>query len=464
MNHFRAPLFEALIRIRNGHTSFHVPGHKQGMDFDRAGIEFFQEILSLDMTELDGLDDLHHAEGVIAEAEALAANAFGSEETKFLVGGTTAGNLALILGTVRNGGKCLIQRNSHKSIFNGLRLAGGIPVFIPPRFDPNYGVPLGPTVEEVERALEKNPDIQAVFLTSPNYYGQTAEIDLIAEVVHRRNIPLMIDEAHGAHFNFHRDLPRTALEQGADAVVQSTHKTLPAMTMASMLHFQGERIDRDRVKQMLTIIQSSSPSYPLMASLDLARRHMMVGSGQIELDRMIREVKQFKERLQTFSWLQLVPTADPLRIVLNVPQGWGKTIQQHLQTKGIYLEIVEPSRLVLVVTGGNTGRQLEELIQVFESFQYPSKSFCFDHPNTAEYHWDREYIHSNVHWMEKEKILLAEAKDRIAADMIIPYPPGIPFLLPGEKYTEGIIEGIQSLIKQGIHVQGIKDGQVAVIK
>lgn len=464
-NHQRAPIYEALLKIKENHVSFHVPGHKLGQDYDPDGLLLYQSILTIDQTEIDGLDDLHHAEGIIAEAEELAADAFGSEETKFLVGGTTAGIIALILATVGQGGKCLIQRNSHKSIFNGIKLVGGTAVLLNPNVDVESGVPLGVNPAQIEEELQKDPHIKVVFLTSPNYYGQTSDIKAIAEIVHRYGLPLLIDEAHGAHFKFHPDMPRTALSQGADGVVQSIHKTLPAMTMSSMIHFQGHRINRDRVKQFLSMIQSSSPSYPLMASLDLARRYMMVGEGRIHLDRAVKEVKNLHQAVESVPWIKLVRTDDPLRIVMLLPDGWSRLFHKHLLKNRIYVEIIEPGRIVLVVTGGNRTDEIDQLIRAIHSFPLPSESFTFSRPfflparspskTNVTFDWQLEKLDS-------EWIPLEESKGRIVAEIISPYPPGIPLLIEGEKVTEEMISILENLLNEGVHIQGMNNGRIRV--
>ncbi|MCK9905412.1 aminotransferase class I/II-fold pyridoxal phosphate-dependent enzyme, partial [Frankia sp. Cpl3] len=272
----KAPLFEALERhAEKKPHPFHIPGHKMGNSFDRAGKDVYRNILPLDMTEISGLDDLHQPEDVIAEAQSLAAEAFWAEQTKFLIGGSTVGNMALIMTVCKPGDKILVQRNCHKSVYNGAILARANPVFIVPAVDLATGVAAGFRREDVERALQAHPEAKAVFLTNPTYYGMGIDLAKMAAVIHRHDIPLLVDEAHGAHFGFHPALPGSAMQAGADAAVQSTHKMGTSLTMSSMLHIQGPRIDRDKLFRVLAMIQSSSPSYPLMASLDLARRYMV---------------------------------------------------------------------------------------------------------------------------------------------------------------------------------------------
>ncbi|MEC0207287.1 aminotransferase class I/II-fold pyridoxal phosphate-dependent enzyme, partial [Paenibacillus lautus] len=272
----RAPLAEALMGYRErGASSFHVPGHKNGRAYAGEGnaTEMLREAMRIDVTEITGTDDLFHPEGVIQEAQELAADCFGAEESFFLVGGSTAGNLALILTVCREPGDILlVQRNVHKSVLNGLMLAGAQAVFLQPEMDKQSGLAVAPSEATLTAALEAYPEAKGAIITMPNYYGMGSDLRPLAKACHERGIPLLVDEAHGAHYGQHPQLPMNALSCGADGVVQSTHKMLAAMTMGAMLHVQGGLLDRSLLRQRLAMVQSSSPSYPLMASLDLARR------------------------------------------------------------------------------------------------------------------------------------------------------------------------------------------------
>lgn len=271
----RAPIYEMLEQYRvKGNISYHVPGHKNGEAYSGfGGAGYLDEIMKYDVTEITGTDDLHHPEGVIKEAQALTADCFGAEESFFLVGGSTAGNLALILTVCPKPGMVMIlQRNVHKSVIHGLMLAGVQAVFLEPLLDMDSGLAVAPAAETVQAALAAYPEAAAVLVTMPNYYGMGSDLAPLARICHNSGVPLLVDEAHGAHYGQHPALPAGALRCGADGVVQSTHKMLPALTMGAMLHVQGPRLDRALLRQRLAMVQSSSPSYPVMASLDLARR------------------------------------------------------------------------------------------------------------------------------------------------------------------------------------------------
>lgn len=464
MDQYRAPIYEALLEKRNQHISLHVPGHKLGHDFDEAAKDVFSSILSIDQTEIDGLDDLHHPSGAILEAERLAAAVFGSEETKFLVGGTTVGILSLLLATLNEGDYCIIERTSHKSVYNGLRMSRAKAIVLPPNIDPSTGVPCGVRVEQVTEAIQTNANIKAIVLTCPNYYGMTADIASIVELAHRYSIPVIVDEAHGAHFPFSDRLPRSALSQGADAVVQSTHKTLSSMTMSSMLHLQGSRIDRHRVKKWLSTLQSSSPSYPLLASLDLARRHMAVGSGKRRLEEAIDHVYTLRAQLSKFSWFILANTDDPLRLVMLLSQKNIPLLIDHLKKYHIYPELIEPGRLVFVFSGGNISTDFTQFYECLTAFQSADEKPFLPSTFKSMAVWHNEMEYSMMENQEVAWCPLDQAIGRVSASMIVPYPPGIPFILEGQRLTNDMIMECIEMLQAGIHIHGVENNQILVYK
>lgn len=477
-NQKRAPLFEALVHHKNKRPhSFHVPGHKLGASFDKEANVYYQHLLPLDMTEISGLDDLHQPEGIIAEAQALAAEAYGAEETKFLVGGSTAGNIALILAVCKPGDKILVQRNCHKSVYHGIYLAKAEPIYIVPTVDPQTGVAIGVRREDVERALQTHPDAKAVFLTNPTYYGMGIDLAKMATTVHRFDIPLLIDEAHGAHYGFHEALPMSAMQCGADAAVQSTHKMGTSMTMSSMLHIQGQRIDRARLARALAMIQSSSPSYPLMASLDAARRHMVL-EGRQELDRLLPLVLELRERLQSIPWVhvpslrdeaRLYATLDPLKLMLSsrTRQVSGFLLQQHMEERGIFIELADVGHALLVLSTGTSHADLESVWKVIESL--PVK--CTDTADSARspllassYSKEQAMPLHQAMDAHSRTVPLADAAGAVCAEMIIPYPPGIPLLVPGERIDVEAVQLLQQLRENEVRFHGVKDAQLQTVQ
>jgi arginine decarboxylase len=461
----RTPLLDALYHhLVKAKGNFHVPGHKQGQAWSGREKESFQQVLSLDLTELPGLDDLHHPEGPIQEAQELAANLFGAEQTFFLVGGSTAGNLALVMSCCEAGDRIIVQRNSHQSVFNGCKLAGAKPIYISGRLRedrPSQRV----EAADLEQVLSRFPDAKAVFLTSPDYYGESQPLAELAEVCHRYGIPLLVDEAHGAHLGLHPELPPSALTQGADAVVQSTHKMLPAMTMASMLHLQGTRIDRDKTAGWLRTLQSSSPSYPLMASLDIARRLAAI-EGKEKIGQVLKWLKGLREHIHQLTHLTAVsPEAgsDPLKLLIRAKDRRvaGRRMLRWLAAKGSYLEMADHRHVLAVFSMGTTEKDvkimaahLEEMNQAVQEMPEGPMVQPISFPLWSE----SRGTYKEVVNMPRKEVPLHKAKDGIAAEMVVPYPPGIPIVLPGEVFTEQAIRCIEHVYLQGGQVRGCASG------
>mgnify|MGYP001188784248 CR=1 FL=1 len=480
----RAPLFEALERhVAREPLSFHVPGHRGGEQFDATGKRYFGSLLPIDLTELNGLDDLHQPQGAIAEAQQLAAEVFGAEETFFLVGGSTAGNLAMVLAACQPGDKLLVGRDAHRSVFHACMLAGVKVVLLPARVHPEFAIPCGVDPATVRQALSRHPDARAVLLTNPNYYGMGKHLAAIAGEVHAYGIPLLVDEAHGAHFAFHPSLPPTALSAGADGVVQSAHKTLPALTMGAFLHLQGSRLSRWKVRQALAMLQSSSPSYPVLASLDLARRWMFC-EGRGRLERLFHAAGRFQEWLRRRGWK--VPEGadafydwtDPLRLLLHHPEVSGYQVAKRLEAAAVYPELADPLQVVCVVTAANREEDLDRLKVLLSYFVRHSAEQGKTEPAATVLaaqlaaRWQAVYEESQLDameldqsWMhrEREEVPWSEAGGRRSASMVVPYPPGIPLLLPGEVIRDCHLALLDIYHKLGAHVQGLLSGELSVL-
>lgn len=257
-------LYDKLMSYGNSdYYGFHMPGHKRNRSVTGAELPY-----EIDITEIDGFDDLHHAKGILRQAQERAAEVYHSEETCFLVNGSTAGILSAILGCTRRGEQILTARNCHKSVYHAIYMNELRPVYLYPKFDAEMELNGPVTADDVESLLRQNPGIRAVMITSPTYDGVVSDVKKIAETAHRYGIPLIVDQAHGAHFGFHPYFPDHANRQGADVVINSVHKTLPALTQTALIHMNGTYADREEIKRYLHMLQSSSPSYVLMAGID----------------------------------------------------------------------------------------------------------------------------------------------------------------------------------------------------
>jgi arginine decarboxylase len=478
----KAPLFEALLAHHSQKTaSFHVPGHKSGIGIEPEAVPFFHNVMSIDLTEITGLDDLHQAEGVISEAQRLAAECFGAEDTYFLVGGSTVGNLAIITALCQRGDLLLVQRNVHKSVINGLMLAGVKAVFLPPMCDPVTGIATGVRIEDVEKAMHVYPEAKGLFVTNPNYYGMGIDLQPIVDFMHSSGKPILVDEAHGAHYGFHPLLPSSALSCGADAVVQSTHKMLTAMTMGAMLHVQGERMDRDLLRERLSMLQSSSPSYPIMASLDLARRQLHTkGASFIEQGlTVIRHFNELLDQLDDFGYIfgrtdfSNKVLKDPFKFTIYDRTGTmsGPDLKEALEAKGCFVEMADIKHVLLLFTPVSTSKDVNRVFQALRDIsiqfelQKKVRSVLTSQINnippykeiSAPISFD---LRGSRHLGQQAKeIPIQEAVGRRSAVMVIPYPPGIPLLYPGELITSETAEYLLKLIALGIKFHGGTWGQ-----
>ncbi|XTZ20125.1 MAG: aminotransferase class I/II-fold pyridoxal phosphate-dependent enzyme, partial [cyanobacterium endosymbiont of Rhopalodia fuxianensis] len=294
----KIPLVDALrTSIAQKNVAFHAPGHKQGQGIPQSLEKLLgKTVFTADLPELPELDNLFAPSGVIQKAQELAAEAFGAENTWFLVNGSTCGIVAAILATCNPGDKIILPRNIHQSAIAGLILSGAVPIFLNPYYDPLWDLSYSITPNSLKQVLEENSDVKAVMIVYPTYHGICGDIKSIAELTHRQGIPLLVDEAHGGHFTFHQDLPPCALSMGADLTVQSTHKVLGAMTQAAMLHLQGTRIDPQKISRALQLIESTSPSYLLLASLDAARQQMALHGKEL-LDKTLEFSRKARQQL-----------------------------------------------------------------------------------------------------------------------------------------------------------------------
>ncbi|WP_010279455.1 aminotransferase class I/II-fold pyridoxal phosphate-dependent enzyme [Paenibacillus senegalensis] len=490
-NNGRAPLYERLQQAYFQRASrFHVPGHKGGRGLVSEVKGIFEDVMEIDYTEVTGLDDLHHPQGVIQEAQQLAAACFGAEATFFLVNGSTVGNLALILSVCQRNDLVLVQRNVHKSILHGLMLAGAQSVFLPPQIDPTTGIAAGVSLKVVEQALLKYPEARAVILTNPNYYGMGNDLNGISELVHSYGKPLIVDEAHGAHFGFHPELPGSALSMGADAVVQSTHKMLSALTMGSMLHIQGERIDREKTAALLAMLQSSSPSYPIMASLDLCRASLE-NHGEQLFAAGLRRSKAIKEKISTdMPWFSLVQEEkaseaydyiDPFKITIRDATGTlnGYELQQQLEDKECLAEMADPDYALLVCSYATSSADTDHLFQALKDITSKFDLRKKEKAETAANNVRPSYFPPIITPVSfdmsmlsqapslKQAKTLQEAVGWRSAESIIPYPPGIPVIYPGEVITEELIAYLNVMIKTGARFQGeqkLAEGIIHVLK
>lgn len=473
----RTPLLSALLAAcERQHAAFYVPGHKRGRGAPRAILQSFgASVLRADLPELPELDDLFAPEGVIEEAQVLAAEAFGAERTWFLTNGSTCGVMAAILAACAPGDQILLPRNCHRSAISGLILAGAMPIFIEPASE--AGLAYCVTPQRLEEALAKYPEAKAVMVTSPTYEGVCGDLDAIATLTHAHNLPLLVDEAHGPHFVFHPDLPPSALSAGADLVVQSTHKVLGAMTQAAMLHTQGDRISPQRITQALQWVQSTSPSYLLLASLDAARQQIALQGKQIleHLRTMVETTRQQLQQIEGLSVLQS-QAATPGFAALDITRltvGFndlglnGLQVDQILHEElAVTAELPTPSHLTFVPSLGTTSADLHQLVKALRQVATAAPR---DLP-TPQIAWERESISRpelsprTAAFAHQEEVAWEQAAGHISAELVCPYPPGIPVLYPGGEIHAADLDYLRQVHAAGGHITGCTDPDLNTLR
>lgn len=480
LDQYKTPLFDALMEYVDRETiPFHVPGHKKGVGIDEEFKKFIGENpFKIDVTVFKLVDSLHHPTGPIKKAQELAADAYGSKASFFCIHGTSGAIQAMIMSVAKSGDKIIIPRNVHKSVTSGIILSGATPVYMQPELDKRVGIAHGVTPETVEKTLKENPDAKAVLIINPTYYGVATDIKKIADIVHSYDIPLIVDEAHGPHLGFNDKLPMSSIEAGADICCQSTHKIIGALTQCSLLHVGSERIDVNRVQQILSLLQTTSPSYILMASLDCARRQIAINGKEL-LDKAINLANYAREEINKIPGFYCfgkeiignpgVFAIDPTKITITCRDLGitGFQLDMILSNKyHIQLELSDLYNGLAVGSFGDTKENIDALINALKeiSQEYKNnenkKSDFIDIPAIPEQvQIPREAFNS-----EKVVLPLKDSRGRISGEFLLAYPPGIPVLCPGEIITEEIINYIQKLKDTGLYVQGTEDSEVNFIK
>ena len=458
-------LYRALeIYSQEDYYPFHMPGHKRNPDTVR------------DITEIDGFDNLHHPEGILKKAQETAASVYDTKECYYSVNGSTAALLAAVSATVPRNGQILVARNCHKAVYHALYLRNLIPTYVYPQMDPKWWINGGISSDKVERALAENPEIKAVLLTSPTYDGVVSDIEKIAEIVHRYEIPLIVDEAHGAHFHFSNYFPTSAAELGADLVIQSFHKTLPSMTQTAVLHNCSDRVDSRLIRRFMGIYQSSSPSYILMASMD-ACMEKMSSDGNEMFREFTKILEKARRRLSECKYIRLVSpeigTAgvfdyDRSKLLFSTRYAsmTGSELAQILLEKyHIQVEMETEHYVLALAAVGDSGEGFERLCQAIEEINQEEAQKKKEKRETEEPKAGRTAYTSLSQFMSITEAMeskseirkLEESVGRISAEFGYLYPPGIPLIVPGEQITGQFIRNMRIYMEEGLYLQGLED-------
>ncbi|MBJ7473184.1 MAG: amino acid decarboxylase [Solirubrobacteraceae bacterium] len=483
-----APYLDAIAAYGSrGSGRMHVPGHKGGPGADpglRAAIG--ERALLMDVPQ--GLYGVDLGVDITPQlrAEALAAEAYGAQQSWFLTNGATQGNHALTLALAPPGSTVVVQRNSHASVVDGLVLSGGLPSFVAPAYDDALGIAHTVVPEHLDAVLQATPAARVVFVVSPTYFGVSADVPALAQVAHARGCALVVDQSWGPHFGFHPDVPESALRQGADAVLTSTHKMAGSLTQSAILHVaDGSRLDVSAIDRAVRIVRSTSPSSLLLASLDGARRQLAV-HGEALLERTMRGRAGLIEAIEASEGLVLlgpqlrgaegVHDVDPLKVVLDV-RGTGATGYAYGQALGAWHDVhpeLATDTTVLLVLG--PAERPDDLAMVGIALQRTATRIAAD-VAAGEVDADTPRIAEPLRAPTSETVIpprdaflgpaeaipLSEAVGRISAESIAGYPPGIPALLPGERITPAVVEHFRSLLEAGARLHGAQDPSLETI-
>ncbi len=471
------PLLEAMLDYKHEDVyPLHTPGHKGGRGMERLLRNELGAGAQLDVSLMSELDDIHEPETYIKKAQELAAQTYGSDACFWAVNGTSQAIHAMLLTALNPGEKLLLPRNAHRSVAGGLVLGGIEVTYMQPEFNEAFGLQMQVTPQAVEQALSEDSSIKAVLLTSPNYYGVAADLRAIAQICHAHGAVLLVDEAHGPHLGFSELLPPSALQCGADACAQSTHKILGAMTQCSMLHVQGERLDVQRAADVMSILTTTSPNYLLMASLDAARAQVQAYGRQMA-EAAVCAAQKLRKLCAAHTGLRVLEAADCAGLRLDTTKvtvnfsAWGYTgveVGDALRAARIAVELVDASNVLFLVTYADNTTDYDEALARIDAVlceleahkRTPQKLLAAQAaPQTQAVLPLRDVFYST-----KNSVPLAQAVGKICGEQVSFYPPGIPVLLPGELVTEQIVAYCQAQKALGLPVSGSADSSLRTLR
>jgi len=476
----KVPIFDTLLgHAKRNVTSFHTPGHKNGKGIDPVLKEVTGDgLYKFDVTVFDEVDSLHDPVGPIKKAEELMAEAYGVKHSLFLVNGTSVGNIAMFLSACDPGDSIIVSRSSHKSIMGGIILSGVWPIWLQPTIDQNLDIIFNSTYEEIKQALEMYPEARAVFLTSPTYNGVATEVKKIADLCHRKGKILLVDEAHGPHLKFNDKLPMSAVDAGADLCVQSTHKILSALSQGSVLHHNSKLVDINRVKKIVSMLQTTSPQYLTLASIDLARRQAVL-HGKEMFDKVIEAAewarKEINEKIPNMRCLTKADIKDRnfdldlTKLTINVTKTGlsGYEVDEILAKKyNIQVDCSDTFNLIAIMGIGSDMGDVQKLVsalkEISKKYKGTQKNWILKIPSLATemVMTPREVFLSH----DIKKIPLAKSVGHVSAQVLTPYPPGIPVVIPGERISKEICDYLVEMASKGIRISGQEGDVLKMVK
>lgn len=472
-----APYYQALLDYaQGGCLPFHMPGHMKGAGAPAEFVEMMGKLaLAADTTQVLDFDDIHRPFNYLKAAQELASQAYGAQHTWFLLNGSSCGNMAMIMATVGPDEEIVVPRNAHRSVYAGLVMSGARPVYAQVSPNPKLGVGNCVEPEAIAQLLSAHLQAKACLFTSVTPYGACADVEQVVHVIHQHGVPALVDEAWGPHLAFAEGFPTSALAVGADLVVHSAHKLLSALSQSSFLHQGGNLVSTSRVSDVLRMLQSTSPNCLLAASLDCCRRQMALHGRQLWAKALLL-AQQLRTRLQAIAGLEVFgqETAfdyDFTRVVLSA-RNWGISgpeLERHLRYQAhIQVEMSDPSNVVFIISPAHTQAQIDKVVEAFEALrrarasQLAGQSQVLRQVNQVSFP-EVVLTPRQAFYQSREAVPLTQAAGRIAGEVITPYPPGIPFVCPGERLEVEHLQALRQMAEQGIGLEGVADSSLQTV-
>ncbi len=476
----RLPIVDALLKYKEEENSyFAMPGHKMGKAYEdtKEGKIILDNFIKFDITEVEGLDNLHNPTSIIKEGQEQLANYYGCKKSYFLVNGSTSGNMIMIFATFKEGDKIIVERNCHRSVFNSIILRKLKPIYVMNEVSEKYDAPFSINKKHLFKLIKENQDARGILLTYPNYYGICTELEEIVKEAKKYNMKVLIDCAHGAHFGVIDELPDNPLKLGCDMVVQSAHKTLPSLTQTSFLHVNCDEL-LDEVNFYTSMFLTTSPSYLFLASMDYSRYYLQK-YGSKDYSILINLCEEYRRKINLIGFYHIIDEHDIIknssstrnkvyidktRYIINVPKGFsGHLLLDYLKANKIQCEMSDSRNVVLIFATSNTRDDFDKLYRILKECNKDTlidkyvKPMQFEIPLIDKLPWETLN-------MKKVECSIKDSINKVCGQAIVPYPPGVPLIMPGEIITKDIIDIIGYYIDNNVTLLGVKENNLIIIK
>lgn len=467
------PLIDGILKyINEDNVPLSMPGHKcgRGYKITNEGLLFLNNLIKFDITEVDGVDNLHSPENIIKESLELLSKFYESKKSYFLVNGSTSGNLAMIFSSFQEGDKVIVERNCHRSVYNGIIMRKLKPIYIKNNISEIYDAPLSIDIDNLYKTIEENQDAKGIVLTYPNYYGVCYDLKTIVNKAKSYGMKVIVDSAHGAHFKANNRLPKDALELGCDMVVESSHKTIPSLTQTAFLHV-NEGVDLNIVDFYVSAFLSTSPSYILMASMEYGR-FFLQEYGEKFYNELLDLCDKYTKKINKLSIFHIISekdldkglTLDKTRFIINVDKGYsGHKLLYYLREKGVQCELSDCRNVVAIFSPFNTEKDFETLYNELKNCDVTIlkekniKALECHIPNIKLYPY--EVLHRKQVLKDYKK-----CQNKICREAVVPYPPGIPLIMPGEIIDKKSLDILQYYIDNKVTILGLENNNIAIIE